>query len=157
MNQNFQIRHESKHYRPCNQYKHRFHCSHHRSLLGGRSVNLYILTTTTYILNLMTLTTFELLPKRSKCNFPFQILCWLPTSRKQVLLLRLQFLQIFFRKMTGWLSPSLSTIWKNVSIWVNQSIKTTYFCTLLGLALCANLQIWLDGGDIFPVVKIKYE
>ena len=39
MNQDFQIRHESKHYRPCNQYKHRFHYSHHRSLLGGRSVN----------------------------------------------------------------------------------------------------------------------
>ena len=38
MNQDFQIRHESKHYRPCNQYKHRFHRSHHRSLLGGRSV-----------------------------------------------------------------------------------------------------------------------
>ena len=38
MNQDFQIRHESKHYRPCNQYKHRFHYSHHRSLLGGRSV-----------------------------------------------------------------------------------------------------------------------
>ena len=39
MNQDFQIRHESKHYRPCNQYKHRFHRSHHRSLLGGWSVN----------------------------------------------------------------------------------------------------------------------
>ena len=39
MNQDFQIRHESKHYRPCNQYKHRFHYSHHRSLLGGWSVN----------------------------------------------------------------------------------------------------------------------
>ena len=38
MNQDFQIRHESKHYRPCNQYKHRFHYSHHRSLLGGWSV-----------------------------------------------------------------------------------------------------------------------
>ena len=38
MNQDFQIRHESKHYRPCNQYKHCFHYSHHRSLLGGRSV-----------------------------------------------------------------------------------------------------------------------
>ena len=38
MNQDFQIRHESKHYRPCNQYKHHFHHSHHRSLLGGRSV-----------------------------------------------------------------------------------------------------------------------
>ena len=38
MNQDFQIRHGSKHYRPCNQYKHRFHYSHHRSLLGGRSV-----------------------------------------------------------------------------------------------------------------------
>ena len=38
MNQDFQIRHGSKHYRPCNQYKHRFHRSHHRSLLGGRSV-----------------------------------------------------------------------------------------------------------------------
>ena len=39
MNQDFQIRHGSKHYRPCNQYKHRFHRSHHRSLLGGQSVN----------------------------------------------------------------------------------------------------------------------
>ena len=38
MNQDFQIRHGSKHYRPCNQYKHRFHYSHHRSLLGGWSV-----------------------------------------------------------------------------------------------------------------------
>ena len=38
MNQDFQIRHESKHYRPCNQYKHHFHYSHHRSLLDGRSV-----------------------------------------------------------------------------------------------------------------------
>ena len=41
MNQDFQIRHGSKHYRPCNQYKHRFHYSHHRSLLGGRSVKSY--------------------------------------------------------------------------------------------------------------------
>ena len=40
MNQDFQIRHESKHYRPCNQYKHRFHYSHHRSLLGRRSVKV---------------------------------------------------------------------------------------------------------------------
>ena len=40
MNQDFQIRHGSKHYRPCNQYKHRFHYSHHRSLLGGRSVKV---------------------------------------------------------------------------------------------------------------------
>ena len=40
MNQDFQIRHGSKHYRPCNQYKHRFHRSHHRSLLGGRSVKI---------------------------------------------------------------------------------------------------------------------
>ena len=39
MNQDFQIRHESKHYRPCNQYEHQFHRSHHRSLLDGRSVN----------------------------------------------------------------------------------------------------------------------
>ena len=38
MNQDFQIRHGSKHYRPCNQYKHHFHRSHHRSLLDGRSV-----------------------------------------------------------------------------------------------------------------------
>ena len=38
MNQDFQIRHESKHYRPCNQYKHHFHRSHHRSLLDGWSV-----------------------------------------------------------------------------------------------------------------------
>ena len=44
MNQDFQIRHGSKHYRPCNKYKHRFHRSHHRSLLGGRSVKqLHIL------------------------------------------------------------------------------------------------------------------
>ena len=43
MNQDFQIRHESKHYRPCNQYKHRFHYSHHRSLLGGRSVKLLLI------------------------------------------------------------------------------------------------------------------
>ena len=42
MNQDFQIRHESKHYRPCNQYKYRFHRSHHRSLLGGRSVKLEV-------------------------------------------------------------------------------------------------------------------
>ena len=40
MNQDFQIRHESKHYRPCNQYKHHFHRSHHRSLLDGRSVKV---------------------------------------------------------------------------------------------------------------------
>ena len=39
MNQDFQIRHGSKHYRPCNQYKHHFHRSHHRSILGGWSVN----------------------------------------------------------------------------------------------------------------------
>ena len=41
MNQDFQIRHESKHYRPCNQYKHHFHRSHHRSLLDGRSVKIF--------------------------------------------------------------------------------------------------------------------
>ena len=40
MNQDVQIRHESKHYRPCNQYKHHFHHSHHRSLLDGRSVKV---------------------------------------------------------------------------------------------------------------------
>ena len=44
MNQDFQIRHGSKHYRPCNKYKHRFHRSHHRSLLGGRSVKPFILS-----------------------------------------------------------------------------------------------------------------
>ena len=45
MNQDFQIRHGSKHYRPCNQYKHRFHRSHHRSLLGGQSVKkIWLLT-----------------------------------------------------------------------------------------------------------------
>ena len=40
MNQDFQIGHESKHYSPCNQYKHHFHRSHHRSLLGGWSVKV---------------------------------------------------------------------------------------------------------------------
>ena len=43
MNQDFQIRHESKHYRPCNQYKHHFHRSHHRSLLEGWSVKAKML------------------------------------------------------------------------------------------------------------------
>ena len=44
MNQDFQIRHGSKHYRPCNQYKHHFHRSHHRSLLDGQSVKDILLS-----------------------------------------------------------------------------------------------------------------
>ena len=54
MNQDFQIRHGSKHYRPCNQYKHRFHRSHHRSLLGGWSVKCFLRNEFYQYLNFMT-------------------------------------------------------------------------------------------------------